>query len=124
MPTVRRPTGRQTSSATTRARTRGRTSPRPGRITCTSSTRSRSRGAFGLSTQPRLARDEELDASVDFDPYRVSEIGRLFDSWMPLSLALNSLNRAMGQPDVYPFVLSPPVIEKLGFIHRLIHPTR
>jgi alkyldihydroxyacetonephosphate synthase len=75
--------------------------------------------AFGLSTQPRLANDEELDASVDFDPYRASEIGRLIDSWTPLSLALNSLNRAMGQPDVYPFVLSAPVIEKLGFIHRI-----
>ena len=80
--------------------------------------------AFGLSTQPRLARDEELDASVDFDPYRAAEIGQLIDSWTPLSLALNSLNRAMGQPDVYPFVLSPPVIEKLGFIHRLVHPIR
>ena len=43
---------------------------------------------------------------------------------MPLSLALNSLNRAMGQSDLYPFVLSTPVIEKLGFIHRLVHPTR
>jgi len=78
--------------------------------------------AFGLSTQPRLAKGEELDATVDFDPYRAAEIGQLIDSWTPLSLALNSLNRAMGQPDVYPFVLSPPVIEKLGFIHRLVHP--
>jgi len=26
----------------------------------------------------------------------------------------------MGQPDLYPFVLNPPVVEKLGFIHRLI----
>ena len=48
--------------------------------------------------------------------------GQLIDSWLPLSLALNSLNRAMGQHDLYPFVLSPPAIEKLGFIHRLVHP--
>ena len=77
--------------------------------------------AFGLSTQPLLAKGEELDASVDFDPYRATEIGQLIDSWLPLSLALNSLNRAMGQPDLYPFVLSPPAIEKLGFIHKLVH---
>ena len=77
--------------------------------------------AFGLSTQPRLAKGEELDASIDFDPYRATEIGQLIDSWLPLSLALNSLNRAMGQPDLYPFVLSPPAIEKLGFIHQLVH---
>ena len=46
----------------------------------------------------------------------------LIDAWLPLSLALNSLNRAMGQSDLYPFVLSPPAIEKLGMIHRLVHP--
>ena len=28
----------------------------------------------------------------------------------------------MGQPDFYPFVLAPPVIEKLDFIDRLVHP--
>jgi hypothetical protein len=77
--------------------------------------------AFGLSTHPRLTKGEELDSSVDFDPYRAAEIGQLIDSWLPLSLALNSLNRAMGQPDLYPFVLSVPAIEKLGFIHRLVH---
>jgi hypothetical protein len=26
----------------------------------------------------------------------------------------------MGQPDVYPFVLSPTVIGKLGFVHDVI----
>jgi hypothetical protein len=30
----------------------------------------------------------------------------------------------MGQPDVYPFVLSPPVIRKLGFIHDLVNGER
>jgi hypothetical protein len=27
----------------------------------------------------------------------------------------------MGQPDLYPFVLSPCVIDKLGYIGNLIH---
>jgi hypothetical protein len=61
-----------------------------------------------------------LDAEVDFDPYRPDDIGQLVDTWLPLSLSLNSLNRAMGQPDPYPFVLSPPAIAKLGFIHDTI----
>jgi hypothetical protein len=30
----------------------------------------------------------------------------------------------MGQSDIYPFVLSPAVIEKLGFIRYLIHAQR
>lgn len=77
--------------------------------------------AFGLSTRPGLARGDELDATVDFDPYRASGIGQLMDSWLPLSLALNSLNRAMGKADLYPFVLSAPAIQKLGFVHDLVH---
>jgi hypothetical protein len=39
------------------------------------------------------------------------------------SLALNSLNRAMGLSDLYPFVLSTPAIAKLGFVHELVHAT-
>jgi len=31
------------------------------------------------------------------------------------------MNRAMGLQDLYPFVLSPAVIHKLGFIHDLVH---
>jgi hypothetical protein len=79
--------------------------------------------AFGLSTHPVLTRGDELDASVDFDPYRAPGIGPLIDSWLPLSLALNSLNRAMGQSDLYPFVLSQPAIAKLGFVHDIVHAT-
>ena len=49
------------------------------------------------------------------------DVATLVDTWLPLSNALNSLNRTMGQPDVYPFILSPAVIKKLGAIHDLIH---
>jgi hypothetical protein len=80
-------------------------------------------GAFGMSTRPALAKEDELDANVDFDAYRTVDMARLVESWLPLTVALNSLNRAMGQPDLYPFVLSAPVIAKLGFIHGLVtHP--
>ena len=33
---------------------------------------------------------------------------------------MNSVNRAMGRPDLYPFVLAPSVVEKLRFIHELV----
>jgi hypothetical protein len=79
-------------------------------------------GAFGMSTRPALTKGDELDAEIDFDPYRAAGIAQLVDSWMPLSVALNSLNRAMGQPDLYPFVLSSPAIDKLGFVHGLVRP--
>ena len=79
-------------------------------------------GAFALSTRPKLAQGDELDASVDFDPYRAQPFDRLVESWMPLTIALNSLNRSMGRPDLYPFVLSTPALEKLAFVHALVHP--
>jgi hypothetical protein len=78
-------------------------------------------GAFELSIRPSLARSDELDARVDFDPYATIDAATLVDTWMPLSLALNSINRAMGQPDLYPFVLSEGAIAKLGFVHDIIH---
>lgn len=56
-----------------------------------------------------------------YDPYRAGSAGDLVQRWVPVSIALNSINRSMGQPDVYPFVLSPAVVEKLEFVHRLIH---
>lgn len=40
--------------------------------------------------------------------------------WVYLSIALNSLNRSMGLPDVYPFVLSESVFEKMKFIQKVI----
>jgi len=48
----------------------------------------------------------------------------LVNAWLPIEFATNSLNRSMGQMDLYPFVLSPKVIEKLGFMHQLAHARR
>jgi hypothetical protein len=79
-------------------------------------------GAFGLSTRPKVTQGDELDASVDFDPYRARTMEQLTESWLPLTVALNSLNRSMGHPDLYPFVLSTPAVEKLAFVHALVHP--
>ncbi len=33
---------------------------------------------------------------------------------------INDINRRKGRPDLYPFVLPPPALEKLRFIHQLI----
>jgi hypothetical protein len=76
--------------------------------------------AFGLYVNPPLAPSGEAEAAVDFQPYRAPDITTLVDTWLPLSNALNSLSRTMGQPDIYPFILSPSVIKKLGAIHDLI----
>lgn len=44
---------------------------------------------------------------------------RVLNTWMPLSTALNMMNRSMGRDDLYPFVLSAPVLDKLVFVADL-----
>jgi len=46
----------------------------------------------------------------------------LVATWLPLTFAINSINRSMGLPDLYPFVLSAPVLAKLRFVHEVIAP--
>jgi hypothetical protein len=44
----------------------------------------------------------------------------VISDWLPLTLALNALNRSLGKDDLYPFELPPAVIAKLAFVHRVI----
>ena len=39
--------------------------------------------------------------------------------WMPLSVALNMINRSMGHEDLYPFVIPAAVLDKLDFVASL-----
>ena len=39
--------------------------------------------------------------------------------WIPLSIALNQINRSMGKDDLYPFVIPEPVLDKLDFVAAL-----
>ena len=45
---------------------------------------------------------------------------QIIAEWLPLTYALNAMNRSMGKPDLYPFVLATAVIGKLGFIHSIV----
>jgi hypothetical protein len=44
----------------------------------------------------------------------------MIEMWLPLSWALNMVNRSMGKGDLYPFVLPPAVLDKMRFIHIVI----
>ena len=70
--------------------------------------------AFGLLvTGPTL--DPDLMAAPS--PDRQQQFKEIIDDWLPLTYALNAVNRSVGKGDLYPFVLSPPVITKLTFVH-------
>jgi hypothetical protein len=76
---------------------------------------------FGLRVRPSIRRGHEIAAAIEFDPYEEPDLNKLIAAWLPLTFAVNSLNRSMGLPDLYPFVLAPAVIGKLGFVHERVH---
>jgi hypothetical protein len=55
-----------------------------------------------------------------FDVYRTETFDALIKRWVPLTLALNDINRSMGHEDFYPFVIPGVAATKLAFVHRII----
>lgn len=76
---------------------------------------------YGVSVAgPRAA---TLDRSLKARPQpEAGDRGfeEVLDNWLPLTYALNAVNRSMGRDDLYPFTLAPPVIDKLQFVHGLV----
>ena len=79
--------------------------------------------AFGLSVRPKVSKGSDFATKIDFDSHH-AEMERLIEAWLPLTFAVNSINRSMGLPDLYPFVLAPTVIAKLTFVHDRIRAQR
>jgi hypothetical protein len=76
--------------------------------------------SFGIRIQPDMVQDtKQIQASIQQDPYDMTDFNQIIKWWLPLTFAVNSLNRSMGYGDFYPFVISEPVVEKLRFIHEL-----
>lgn len=60
---------------------------------------------------------------VTLDPSGFSRFSDLVRAvWVPLSTALNLINRAMGEDDLYPFVIPDPVLDKLDFVADAARP--
>ena len=75
---------------------------------------------FGTSVRPRLKNASELNVAAHPAPKRTEGFQEFINDWLSLTVFMNSLNRCMGADDLYPFVLLPPVIAKLEFIHSLV----
>jgi hypothetical protein len=73
---------------------------------------------FGLSLKAEVsagAGEVVTLTTVDDDTF-----DRAIQAWVPLTYAINSLNRSLGLPDWYPFTMPPEALAKLRFIHRTI----
>ena len=55
---------------------------------------------------------------IDHDETQFKE--RVVADWLPISQFSNAMSRAMGAQDAYPFVMPDAVLDKLGFIHKVI----
>jgi hypothetical protein len=72
--------------------------------------------------EPRATRrvGTSVWASRTQDVYRTNNFEDLVERWVPLTLALNDINRSMGHGDFYPFVIPEAAVAKLAFVHSLI----
>ena len=80
--------------------------------------------AFGMGVHPKVRQSGDLTVDVAIDPYRSATMEPIVDQWLPLTFAMNNLNRSMGLSDLYPFIITDPVRTKLGFIHQMLQETR
>jgi hypothetical protein len=84
--------------------------------------------AVDYKIEPRLPKIKQRQSwfghALPGDPYKATNAKALIERWIPLALAMNSLNRSMGLPDFYPFVISPSAAAKLEFIHDVIRSAR
>jgi len=64
---------------------------------------------------------EVLDAPDDRHALRFLH---LLNDWREITLVLNEMARSMGEPDYYPFVISPPAVAKLQFVQMVVSDAR
>ena len=80
---------------------------------------------YGIAIAPRTPEAAQYSSpALRGDPYHDLGIDDIMNAWLPLSMAVNSLNRSMGLQDFYPFVLTPAIRHKLAFIHDVIRETQ
>jgi hypothetical protein len=56
--------------------------------------------------------------------YAIEDFGAVTRAWFLFVLAMDSLCRTIGTSEMYPFVLTRPVIGKLTFIQELVQRER
>jgi hypothetical protein len=72
--------------------------------------------------RPRRSDEPVLKPDPIPDGVRPESFDKMIERWFPLTYVLNNLNRGLGMPDAYPFVLPPVAIEKLRFVHETVGP--
>lgn len=64
--------------------------------------------------------DTSSATEISPNPYKIDDFRAIYEHSFRLMRATNSLNRSMGLPDIYPFIISKPVLKKMVFINQLL----
>jgi hypothetical protein len=75
---------------------------------------------FGLIVAGPPASDDKSLTALPATDAGTQPFDALVAAWLPLTYALNAVNRSMGRDDLYPFTLAPDVIGKLAFVHQRV----
>lgn len=73
----------------------------------------------GFALLPKRGDTPQVRPDAITGRQRATSFDSLMDYWCGVTYLLNNLNRGLGLKDGYPFVLSPPVVEKLRFVHQV-----
>jgi hypothetical protein len=67
---------------------------------------------------------DTFETAISFDVFNIdiehSDFRFVIGKWVELTIIMNALNRSVGKPDAYPFVLSSEVYDKLIFVRNVI----
>lgn len=79
--------------------------------------------ASSYSTRVVMPGTDADDAEEVANPFEgePADFDQLVEQWVPLTLLVNSLNRALGQDDAYPFALTAQALDKLKIVHDAIY---
>jgi hypothetical protein len=81
---------------------------------------SREAGMVLHADRVRFSAPRDVAPLASYDDVPVE---RLLYDWNWIALFFNRVNAAMGKNPLYPFTIPPPVVAKLGFVHRVIRET-
>jgi hypothetical protein len=79
---------------------------------------------FGLRIYDRMLRQREAKEKLGIIASPGIDFDTMIEDWLRLSVAINALNRSMGMPDAYPFVVVDPVRAKLRLVHDIVQASR
>jgi hypothetical protein len=80
--------------------------------------------AYGITVSGPSVLAADAEPLYSYPAAVPDDLRAMLEAWLPLTYALNAINRSLGESDLYPFVLAPAVIDKLALIDDLVSTER